>query len=101
MASTKWSSCSRDCHSDPYQGTLKGTKPLRVVIGHQAPDSSVEECTKRSSGRMKSKAINEFETSKEKTSLINVCVTSHFVTSAKHMFSIYHWLAMSTTPHCS
>ena len=33
--------------------TLEGTKPSRVVIGHQAPDVSVEERTERSSGRMK------------------------------------------------
>ena len=77
MASTKWSSRSRDCHSDPYQGTLEGTKPSRVVIGHQAPDISVEERTKRSSGRTKSKEINEFEKSLEKMSLITVMFVCH------------------------
>ena len=51
MASTKWSSRSRDRHSDPYRGTLEGTKPSRMVIGHRAPDDLVEERTERSSGR--------------------------------------------------
>ena len=31
--------------------SLKGIKPSQAVMGHQAPDISVEECTKCSSGK--------------------------------------------------
>ena len=37
--------------------TLEGTKPSQVVKEHQAPDSLVEECTERSSDRMKLRVI--------------------------------------------
>ena len=33
------------------KASLEGTKPSRAVMGHQAPDTSVEERTKRSSGK--------------------------------------------------
>ena len=33
------------------KASLEGTKPSRVVMGHQAPDTLVEEHTKHSSGK--------------------------------------------------
>ena len=65
------------------EAALEGTKPLRVVIGHQAPDVSVEEYTKRYSGRMELRVTND--SSLEAEFGEHACLFVTHVTSAKYM----------------
>ena len=67
------------------KAALEGTKPLRVVIGHQAPDVSVEERTKRSSGRTGLRVTNN--SSLEAEFGEHECLFVTHVTSAKYMLS--------------